>query len=231
MKTHYKYKKQAIIIAACLLMILSNASCNKSSEAETIAKDKKVKSDTFMVADNKADAIKRTKPAKESDSNDLVINKSIDRESKVMTDEKSQNITENLTNDSCNTNKNNTKSTVTSTVIPNITTESKPLPEDENTSEKIKVWVVDQKGKPAWDEVVDNYDFPIGYDKEYYWIEGAGISEKYYLAKELNNRMDELADQGIPVSWGKDKEFVQTGYMKKTIHHPAIPEQGHWEWK
>lgn len=97
--------------------------------------------------------------------------------------------------------------------------------------QKKKVWVVDTPKIPAWDEEVDNYDFPIGYDREYYWINVGGKEERYYNVNDFQKKEDELDQQGILYSWGNGIEFIKTGYKKKNIHHEEVPEKGHWEWK
>ena len=207
----------------------------RDSASETEVKDETSKSATAIVTDNKAEKAKETKLAKESDSDDLVIKKQSDKESEVKTKAKESTKAEVEKHESISIPKEESKHSVKPTakpeVKPVVKPESKPEPKPETKPDKKKVWVVDQEAIPAWDEKVDNYDFPIGEDREYYWIEGRGVNEKYYSGKELNKRLDELAEEGIAVSWGNGQEFIQSGYMKQTIHHPAVPEKGHWEWK
>ena len=227
MKVHYKHKKIIAIGVACMLITVAFASCNNTeSEIKTNKEKVKTGSEMVLVSDKETGTVDVTELAKESDSNDLVIKSDSDKESAVKTKaEESKKTVETKPDNTII--KPGSKPAIKPDVKPGNKPESKP----EQKPEKKKVWVVDQEAIPAWDEVVDDHDFPTGYDREYYWIEGSGISEKYYSGKEVNKRLDELADKGIAVAWGNGSEFVQTGYMKKTIHHPAVPEKGHWEWK
>ena len=233
MKMHYTHKKIIAIGAACLLMTVAFASCNNNTESDIKTNKEKVKtnSEMVLVSDKETGTVKVTELVKESGSKDLVIKKDSDKESAVKTKAKEKIKTDIVKSESMEPSRPEVKPSVKPEENIEVKPESKPKPKPETKPEKQKVWVVDQEAIPAWDEVVDNYDFPTGYDREYYWIEGSGISEKYYSGKEVNKRLDELADKGIAVAWGNGSEFVQTGYMKKTIHHPAVPEKGHWEWK
>ena len=124
---------------------------------------------------------------------------------------------------------------------PDVNVKPVPTPDKPKEPEKKKVWVVDQKAQDAWDETVTDYENPI--EKErfiIYFRPGTnpphgidGISEKgspykIYEDKALFN-MTVRRNASIVSSYaGYD---LQVTYPTKTIHHPAVPEKGHWEWR
>ncbi len=224
MKSQLRSKRIIIVLFLCILVAICFVSY-KSSRLESKSKDHTEKSytGTTFGYNQEVNMTKDKNLAKESDYLDLTIKSENDKVSAVESKTKIKKEEKPKIQEQNSKNKAGIETATKPIMEPEIKPNTKP--------EKKKVWIVDQKAVPAWDEIVEDYDFPTGYDREYYWIEGSGISEKYYSGQELNKRLDELADKGIVVSWGNGSEFVKTGYMKKTIHHPAVPEKGHWEWK
>lgn len=93
-----------------------------------------------------------------------------------------------------------------------------------------KIWVVDKPAVSAWDEEVDDLNYPVYEITDYWWIrfdDERGVV-RYYDKEEwkIVRSSDPHARQN-----GNDYEKRLAGYKKKVIHHPAAEEEGHWEYK
>ena len=150
--------------------------------------------------------------------------------------EEKDDISSNNTSDSSSSSQKNDNPSSTPQVKPEskpVKPESKPenKPVKPEKPKKEKVWVVDSPAVPAWDEEVDNLDRPI-YEERYRWwiiFTDERGEQWFYDEEEWYNAYSDNPDAG---SWGgPDIEYILKGYKKKIIHHKAIPEKGHWEYR
>lgn len=106
--------------------------------------------------------------------------------------------------------------------------------------EKKKVWVVDQEAQDAWDETVRDLENPIKTERFIIYFE-PGSNPPHGI--------DGISEKGSPYKIYEDEELydytwrtciyetshagydIQVTYPTKVIHHPAVPEKGHWEWR
>ena len=106
----------------------------------------------------------------------------------------------------------------------------KPVADKLSETEPEKIWIVDTPAIAAWDEEVDDLDKPVYEYIDCWWIrfdDERGIV-RYYDKEEwkIVRSSDPHARQN-----GNENEKHLTGYKKKTIHHPAVDEAGHWEYR
>ena len=123
---------------------------------------------------------------------------------------------------------------------PDVNVKPVPTPDKPKEPEKKKVWVVDQKAQDAWDETVTDYANPIETERFIIYFE-PGSNPPHGI--------DGISEKGSPYKIYEDKELydhtwrtciyetshagydIKVTYPTKTIHHPAVPEKGHWEWR
>ena len=89
-------------------------------------------------------------------------------------------------------------------------------------------WIIDQPAKAAWTEQgEEQWELREWYQAER--IQDGTLSPKFPKTPEGGTALDEWMNQDIGYThrWWNDAEWISLG--RETIHHPAVPEKGHWE--
>lgn len=233
-------KKKLIIISAIIGITLVGGLLIVGCESDK--KDTSPSQKTEKEVSTKKDSIKELEAKKEKELANAKTKEEKDKIKKKYENqidnikEEKDDISSNNTSDSNSPSQKEDTPSSTPQVKPEnepVKPESKPenKPVKPEKPKKEKVWVVDSPAVPAWDEEVDNLDRPIYEERYRWWIRFTDErgEQWFYDKQEWYNAYSDNPDAG---SWGgPDIEYILKGYKKKTIHHEAIPEKGHWEYR